>query len=449
MNMTTEKPEWASQTSFIFAASAAAIGLGNIWRFPYLVGENGGGVFVITYLICVVLLALPLLLAEIILGRIGQKNPMAAFAQTAKRSNKSKLWGLVGFLSILTGFFIMTYYVVIGGWVADYTLRALFGQFAHATQQSSQLAFKQLQSNPYEMLAATSFVVFLSFAINVLGIKNGIERAVRIMFPALLLIMIFLLFYAITTGEFTHALAFLFEPKPQEFTYKTILLALGQAFFSLNIGMGVTIMFSAYLPRKVSSTSATICIAIADTGFALLAGMIIFPIVFAHHMQPSAGPSLIFQTLPIAFGSMKGGSIIAVLFFFMLFFAAFSSIVSILETPICWLIETFKIKRIWAVSIVMLACWLISFLSIGSFSHKELFSITDKTYFDHIDFITAGICLPLVGLFTAIFCGWSLKKELIKEFLHWHLNSSWYRIWKGLLRYFAPIAIIIILLTQI
>jgi len=447
--MNTNKPEWASQTSFIFAASAAAIGLGNIWRFPYLVGENGGGVFVITYLLCVVLLALPLLLSEIILGRLGQKNPMATFCDTAKRSNKSRWWGLVGLLSVLTGFFIMTYYVVIGGWVADYTLRSLTGQFAHATQASSQLAFKQLQDNPYEMLASTTFVVFVSFIINILGIKRGIERAVRIMFPALLLIMLFLLFYSMTTGYFDEALAFLFKPNKAEFTFKTILLALGQAFFSLNIGMGVTIMFSAYLPRKVSSKSATISIALADTGFALLSGLIIFPIVFAHHMQPSAGPSLIFQTLPIAFGNMTGGSVIGTLFFFMLFFAAFSSIISILETPICWLIETFNLKRIWAVTLVMVACWLISFLSIGSFSHKPLFSIADKTYFQHIDFITAAICLPVVGFFTALFCGWFLKKEHIREYLHWDCQSKWYKIWQGLLRYFAPIAILIILLTSV
>lgn len=447
--MTSEKPQWASQTSFIFAASAAAIGLGNIWRFPYLVGENGGGVFVITYLICVALLGIPLVLAEIIIGRIGQNNPMAAFADCAKHSNHSRLWGLVGLLSILTGFLIMTYYIVIGGWVVDYTLRAMIGQFSHVTEAASKLAFKQLQNDPYEMLAATTFVIFASFAINILGIKNGIEKAVRIMFPALLLLMIFLLCYAISTGYFEQALSFLFKPKLANFNIKTVLLALGQAFFSLNIGMGVTLMFSAYLPRSVSSTKAAVSIALADTGFALLSGLIIFPIVFAYHMQPSAGPSLIFQTLPIAFGSMPGGSVIATLFFFMLFFAAFSSIISILEPGICWLIETFNMRRITAVALVMLACWLISLLTIGSFSHKVLFSIHDKTYFKHIDFITAALCLPIIGLFTALFCSWFLKKSLIKEYLHWPVNSAWYTLWESLLRYFAPLAIILILLSSL
>ncbi len=448
--MTTEKPQWASQTSFIFAASAAAIGLGNIWRFPYLVGENGGGVFVITYLICVVLLGIPLVLAEIIIGRIGQENPMGAFYHCATRSNRSRLWSLVGFLSIITGFLIMSYYVVIGGWVADYTLRAMFGQFAHATEASSRLAFKQLQDNPYEMLAATTFVVFISFAINLLGIKNGIEKAVRFMFPALLLLMVFLLCYAISTGYFDQALAFLFEPKLKNVTIKTVLLALGQAFFSLNIGMGATLMFSAYLPRGVSSATAAISIALADTGFALLAGLIIFPIVFANHMQPSAGPSLIFQTLPIAFGSLENGaSVVATLFFFMLFFAAFSSVISILEPPICWLIETFHIKRVYAVAIIMFACWLVSFLTIGSFSHKSFFSIQDKTYFEHIDFITSAICLPLIGLFTALFCGWLLKKELIHDYLQWSLDSAWYKLWRNSLRYFSPLAIILILLSSL
>ncbi|PHQ82353.1 MAG: sodium-dependent transporter [Coxiella sp. (in: Bacteria)] len=447
--MSAPKPQWASQMSFIFAASAAAIGLGNIWRFPYMVGENGGGLFVITYLICIVLLALPLIFSEIIIGRDAKCNPMAAFALMAQRSNKSKLWGIVGLLSILTGFFIMTYYVVIAGWVVDYTVRAAIGQFSHATEASSKLAFKMLQSNPYEMLAATSFVILASLAVNMMGIKAGIERAVLFMFPALLIIMFCLLGYAISTGYFHQALNFLFNPSHSKFSIKTVLLALGQAFFSLNIGMGVTLMFSAYLPEGVSTKTAGISIAIADTGFALLAGLIIFPIVFANHLQASAGPSLIFQTLPIAFGHMPGGTIIATLFFLMLFFAAFSSIIAVLEPAICWLIETCHLSRKLAVLIVMMACWLVSFLTIGSFSHKPLFSIQHKTYFEHIDFITASIMLPVIGLSTALFSGWLLKKEIIKNYLKWDTSCFYYKTWEGLLRYFAPLAIILILLSSL
>ena len=442
-------PQWASQTSFIFAASAAAIGLGNIWRFPYMVGENGGGVFVITYLICVALLAVPLLLAEIIIGRIGKSDPMTAFADSAKRSGASKFWGIAGLLSIVTGFLIMSYYVVIAGWVIDYTFRSMFGQFSVVTDASAKLTFKMLQDNPQEMLAATSAVILASLAINTLGIKNGIERAVMIMFPALLILMILLLVYAISTGDFSQAVDFLFKPDMHEVTYKTILLALGQAFFSLNIGMGVTLMFSAYLPRKVSSTTAAISIALADTGFAILAGLIIFPIVFANHLQPSAGPSLIFQSLPIAFSHMPGGNIIATLFFFMLFFAAFSSIISVLEPMIALLMNKLHLRRGYAVLITTFACWLLSFLTIGSFSNKPLFSIADKTYFQHIDFVTAAILLPLVGLLTAIFCGWRLKQHLIKDYLHWRTSSPWYIVWKSLLRYFAPLAILIILISGI
>lgn len=438
---------WSSRISFIFAASAAAIGLGNIWRFPYMTGQNGGSAFVLIYLICVLALGLPLLVAEIVIGKTGRANPVRAMANMAKDSGSSRRWGWVGGMTIAAAFFILTYYVVIVGWVLDYSGRAVIGQFHSISESASVSLFTHLKNSRWEMLLTDTLVVFGTLSINILGIKRGLERAVLIMFPALLVLMLILLGYAMTTGKFEYSLHFLFAPDFSKITAKTMLEALGQAFFSLNIAMGVTMMFSAYLPERVPVTSSAVAIAIADTGVALLAGLIIFPIVFAYGLTPSAGPSLIFETLPIAFGQMPYGSFIAALFFIMLFFAAFTSVIALIEPVISWMIETFNIKRPRAVNIACIALWLFSLLAITSFSDPKTFSIDGITYFKGIDFVTASIMLPLGGLFIAVFTGWYLSKELLKKHIDWNVEHPRFKVWRFLLRYFAPVAILLILLA--
>ena len=446
--MNDSSTRWASRVSFIFAASAAAIGLGNIWRFPYMVGQNGGAAFVLIYLLCVIILGMPLLVAEIVIGRVSRTNPARGMSKIAVESNRSKHWGWVGGMTILAGFLILTYYVVIVGWVLNYTGRAVIGQFAHATEASSVHLFKNLQNSHWQMFITDTLVVFGTLCINILGIKRGLERAVLIMFPALLILMLLLLGYAMSMGAFNQAIHFLFTPDLSEVSGNTILLALGQAFFSLNIAMGVTMMFSAYLPDSVPLVSSAIAVAIADTGFALLAGLIIFPIVFAYHLTPSAGPSLIFETLPIAFGKMPYGSLIASLFFIMLFFAAFSSVIALLEPAVTWLIQTTQMSRKRAVTLCCLVLWLLSLAAIASFTHPKLFSIHGITYFKATDFLTASIMLPLGGLLIAIFCGWRLAKPLLHHHVQWNTQSFAYRAWQIMLRFFAPVAILLIFLTS-
>ncbi len=439
---------WSSKLTFIFAAAAAAIGLGNIWRFPYMTGTNGGGAFVLIYLGFVIALGIPLLTAEVLLGRMGRKNPAASIADLAEQSNKTRLWGWLGGLTILAGYLILTYYVVIVGWVVDYLFRALLGEFANATLVSSLKDFRELQASHWEMLLTTSGVMLATMAILVLGIKRGLERAVMFMFPALLILMLVLLGYAMTTGSFGKGITYLFEPDFSRITAKIVLMALGQAFFSLNIAMGVTIMFSAYLPKKVSIPSSVVAITIADTGVALLAGLIIFPIVFANHLKPGAGPSLIFKILPLAFKHLPYGSVIAALFFLMLFFAAFSSVIAVIEPSIAWLIENCRMSRAKAVLISGGVCWLLSLGTIASFSYPKHLHIFGKSFFQIIDFVTAGIMLPIGGLLLAIFTGWLLYKRLIQQTVAWNTQSIWYRLWQVLLRYFTPIAILFILLTS-
>ncbi|MCH9769267.1 MAG: sodium-dependent transporter [Gammaproteobacteria bacterium] len=441
--------EWSSQLSFIFAASAAAIGLGNIWRFPYIVGQNGGGAFVLMYLLAVLLLGVPLIIAEVVLGRMGRKNAIATFASLAKQSKRSSLWGLIGALNILSGFLIMTYYVVIAGWVLDYLFRAGIGEFHNITEAGSLLAFNQLKSSPWQMLLTDTIVCASAIGILMLGLKRGLERAVMIMFPALLILLALLLIHSITHGSFARTIHFLFSANFHAVTAKTALIALGQAFFSLNIAMGVTITFSAYLPKRNSITQAAYAVVIADTGFAILAGLIIFPIVFAYHLKASAGPSLIFKTLPLAFGHMAFGHVVASLFFLMLFFAAFSSIIAVLEPSIDWLQANRGFNRKKAVLGAGTICWLLSLGAIGSFSHPHIFQIFHVSFFKALDFTTAAIMLPIGGLLIAVFAGWLLCPHLLLTELNWSLQNVWVRIWRFILRYFAPLAILFILLGSL
>ena len=446
--MTGTSTRWGNRMAFIFASSAAAIGLGNIWRFPYMTGENGGGAFVLLYLGFVAILGIPLLIAEILIGRIGRANPAQAFCYLAKQAHQHKSWSIVGGLTIAAGFLILTYYVVIVGWVMDYIVRSAIGQFHHISQVESLAAFNMLKDSPWQMLLTDTLVIGLAVTINILGIKRGLERAVMILFPLLLLLLLLLLVFAMNTDGFHESVMYLFAPDIDEVTSSTILHALGQAFFSLNIAMGITIMFSAYLPHNMHLPTAAIAIAISDTLFALLAGLIIFPIVFTYHLTPSAGPSLIFQTLPIAFGKMPLGSIIATAFFIMLFFAAFTSVIALFEPAISWLEETWQLTRPRAVILAAMVCWLISLPIIGSFSNPSYFQFYGFTIFQSIDYLTAAIMLPLGGIFIAIFCGWVLKKHYLKQQLNWIVNG-WYHIWQIIMRYVAPLAILFILLTSL
>jgi len=440
---------WNSRISFIFATAAAAVGLGNIWRFPYLAGQYGGGAFVLVYIFFVIILGLPLMTSEVMLGRIGRSNPITAISNVAKLVNRSPWWGLIGGLTVLAAFLILTYYVVIAGWVLDYFVRALLGHFKNATEMTAISDFKALQASHWQMLASDTAVMFATIGVMALGIKHGLERTVMIMFPALVLILLVLLGYAMTTGSFQRGVIFLFHPDFYALTPKVVLVALGQAFFSLNIAMAVIIMFSAYLPEKTPIMSSVVAVCFSDTAIAILAGLVIFPVVFANHLQPASGPSLIFRTLPIAFGQLPFGNIIGALFFLLLLFAAFTSAISLIEPTVSWIIEKFALSRTKAVLLAGITCWILSFGTIASFSHAKQIHIYGITFYKAIDFLTSAIMLPLGGFFIAVFTGWLLPKQTIHDQLGWNVDTGWFRLWRWIKRYFVPIAIALILLSSL
>ena len=446
--MTTSTVRWASRLSFIFAASSASIGLGNIWRFPYLTGDNGGSAFVLVYLSFIILLGLPLIIAEMVIGRMGRGNPSQAIKHIAKQSHRSRWWGLVGGLTIITAFLILSYYIVIIGWVLDYFIRGLTGQFQHITESQAVNTFANLQSSHWRMLLESTGVVLATVGVIIFGVKRGLERAIMFMFPALLVLMVTLLIYAITTPGFHEGLLFLFSPDFSKLTGHTVLIALGQAFFSLNIAMAVTMMFSAYLPKESPIVSSAIAVTIADTGFALMAGLIIFPIVFTFHLPPNAGPSLIFETLPIAFGQLPFGTLIASVFFLLLFFAAFTSSIALIEPAVAWLMERWQLSRQKAVGLAGCACWVLSLGTILSFTQPKSFLWMGKTMYEWIDFITANILLPFGGIMIAVFVGWMIRASLFENTLRWSAQKTGFQLWQVMLRFFAPVAILLILLAS-
>ncbi len=445
-----DKPiRWTSRTSFIFATAAAAVGLGNIWRFPYLAGENGGGAFVLIYLFFVVALGIPLMTSEVILGRMGRSNPARALQNVAVSVHRSPHWGWLGGLTILAGYLILTYYVVISGWVLDYFFRGVLGQFRNSTEMSAINEFTLLQSNPWQMFVTDTVITGATIGVIALGIKRGLERTVLFMFPGLLLLLLILIGYAMTTGHFQEAVRFLFKPAWHEVTARVALIALGQAFFSLNIAMGIIIMFSAYLPKNIPIAGSVVAVCLMDTAVAVLSGLVIFPVVFANHLAPSAGPSLIFRTLPLAFGHIPYGNFIGALFFLLVLFAAFTSTISLLEPAVAWLMEKYKLSRIKAVGLAGIVCWMLSLGTIASFSHGEHFHIFGVTFFRAIDFMTSDVMLPIGGILIAVFTGWLLPSKSIEETFGWSSKNFWFRCWRFIKRYFAPIAIGFILLMSL
>lgn len=441
--------QWSSRWTFILAATGSAVGLGNIWKFPYIAGENGGGAFVLVYLLCIACIGIPLMMAEIMIGRRGRQNPVNTFRSIAKEENKSTSWGLAGSLGIVAGFIILSYYSVIAGQAIAYIFRSFSGVFDGVTADGAHHIYLSLTQDPERLLAWHTVFMVLTMVVVARGVKSGIERFVKYIMPVLFALLLMLVGYAANTGDyFTQGLNFLFTPDFSKLTAHAVLTAMGHAFFTLSLGMGAIMVYGSYLSKTTSIVKVSIWIALTDTVVALLAGMAIFPLAFANDLTPGVGPGLIFETLPIAFGHMDGGAFFGGLFFLLLVFAAWSSAISIVEPVIAWLVENTKISRRRASVTTGFAIWLLGLLTVFSFNIGENWILFGKTMFELLDYITANILLPLGGLLTAIFAGWVISKNNSKNELAIQapfLNS----LWRVLIRYITPLGIIIVFLNVI
>lgn len=450
--------QWSSRWAFILAATGSAVGLGNIWRFPYLTGENGGGAFVLVYLFCVILVGIPIMMAEILLGRRGRQSPIHTMDTLAKEEGLSQHWHLLGWMGVVSGFIILSYYSVIAGWTLAYIFRTGAGVFVDADATLTKQIFTDLVSDPEKLLAWHTAFMVMSVIVVSRGVKNGLEQAVKFLMPALFILLLVMVGYAMSTEKFMEGITYLFVPDFERLADKNFfsdifLPALGQAFFSLSIGMGAIMIYGSYLSQKSSITFNCFTIAIADTSVAILAGIAIFPIVFTYGLEPAGGPGLIFITLPIAFGQMPFGTFFGCLFFVLLLFAAWTSAISLLEPAVTWLVENRNMSRVKAAALAGAIAWLLGLITVLSFNHWAFsFSfagaVKENGLFDIFDILTSNIMLPIGGLLVAIFASWLMSRTSTVEELGLGDGAA-YKAWRFAVRYIAPFGVIIIFLNAI
>ena len=438
--------EWSSGWAFILAASGSAVGLGNIWKFPYLVGENGGGAFVLIYLICVAVIGIPIMMAEVMLGRRGRQSPINTMRTLAAEEGLSRHWKWLGWAGVVAGFLILSYYSIIAGWTLAYVFRTGSGAFTGASAEAVGMAFNDFVADPERLLAWHTIFMVMTMVVVSRGVRGGLEQAVRYLMPALVLLLLLLVGYAMNTGFFIEGLKFLFSPDFSKITGWGVLAAMGQAFFSLSLGMGAIMVYGSYLPRRASIARSSISVAVADTSVAILAGIAIFPIIFANGLDPGQGVGLVFKTLPLAFGQMPGGAFFGTLFFVLLVCAAWTSSISLVEPAVAWLVENRSMTRVKASVLVGTAIWLLGLGTLFSFNLWSGYTLFGKmTFFDILDFLTANIMLPAGGLLIAVFAGWLMSRKASKQELAIG-DDAGYRAWQFLVRYITPLAVITVLL---
>ncbi len=443
--------QWNSRWTFVLAAAGSAVGLGNIWKFPYIAGENGGGAFVLVYLACICLIGVPIMIAEIMLGRRGRQNPVMTMETLAQEEGTSTNWKYLGLIGVLAGFIIVSYYSVIAGWAVSYVFKSAAGLFVHDDPQVVIGLFGGLVSSAEQLLLWHTIFMIMTILVVVRGVKSGIERAVTLLMPGMFVILLMLVVYAMFQGSFVEGFNFLFSADFSKLTRASVLTAVGHAFFTLSLGMGAIMIYGSYLPANVSIVKAGFMVAAADTVIALLAGLAIFPIVFVNGLDAGSGPGLVFQTLPIAFGQMPGGIVIGTLFFVMLVFAAWTSSISLIEPGITFLIEQKNMGRGKACALIGVSTWLLGIVTVLSFN-KWAFTFTfageEKTegMFDILDILTTNIMLPLGGLCIAVFVGWKMSQASSMEELGLRRSNIGYQIWLFLLRFVIPVVLLIIML---
>jgi NSS family neurotransmitter:Na+ symporter len=425
--------------------------MGNIWRFPYVLGENGGSAFLFIYLAFALGIGLPLLITEITIGRRGQSSATGSYRAVAAVCGRSKAWGHVGTLGIFCAFVILSYYTVISGWTLDYFVKAASGALNGVDAETSGALFSGLLNNPGVLIFWNTVVHLLIIFIIRRGVQAGIESAVKILMPALFVSLLIMVIYGIVAGDMVSAMKFLLEPDFSKVTFSTAMMAIGQAFFSIGIGMGSLVVFGAYMPKDFSIVRSATAVILLDTGVAVVAGLAIFPLVFQYGLDAGSGAGLIFQTLPLAFGQMPGGQIFGSIFFVLLISAALSSCIGLAEGVVNWVDEHWGISRKKGILYVVGAAWLLGILSIMSLGEWSNFypldfipSYDGKSIFNALDHLAANNLLLFGGALSAIFFGWLVPKALKLEEMD-VADGPLFALWRFLIRFVIPPVLIVVL----
>jgi len=432
-----ERGEWGSRLGFILAAAGSAIGLGNIWRFPYVAGENGGGAFLVLYLVCVLFIGVPVMVAELTIGRFSRRNPVGAFEVIRPGSP----WKIVGYLGVFTGICILSYYTVMAGYTLGYIVKTLIGD---------RMPFESFTANP--ILSLSLFAVFSILTVLVVqgGVKNGIERWAKILMPVLLFLLVVLIIRSVTLEGSSRGLSFYLKPDFSKVTGKTILAALGQAFFSLSLGMGAMITYGSYLSKKDNIVTSSGYVALFDTLIAIMAGLLIFPALFSMNMSPSEGPGLVFKVLPVIFNTIPGGHLVGASFFLLLSIAALTSTISLLEVVTAYLVDEKHFLRRRAVWIVALVCFCLgvpSALSQGIVPRLGRLPLVNMSFLGFMDWWFGNIMLAIGAVLISIFFGWVWKtRRAAAEILEGYPGFERFApALDLLLKFFCPACIIVLL----
>ncbi|MDR3158325.1 MAG: sodium-dependent transporter [Zoogloeaceae bacterium] len=446
MSSGAPRSTWSSRWAFILVTIGSAVGLGNIWRFPYMTGAQGGSAFVLVYLLCVALVGLPLLMAEILIGRRGRGNPVSAMLKVAEENGASSWWGVLGWGGVLGALLILAYYSVVAGWIVEYMYQAIAG-VKILTPEAAAQEFAGLMADPLRLIFWHTVFLALTVGVVARGVISGIERASLLMMPALFAILLFLVLWGGMVGNMRAAWHFMFDFKPELLTGQVVLSAMGHAFFSLSLGMGVIMAYGSYLDKHSSIAHNSFWIALADTLVGLLAGLAIFSLTFAHGLEASSGPGLVFHTLPLVFAHMPGGRVVGSLFFLLVLFAAWTSAISLAEPFVAWVTERLGVHRAVAAWGTGFAVWLPGVAVCLSFNDWSGWKLFGLNLFDQLDYLTSRILMPLSGLAVALFAGWIMSRENAQDEIR--LPAAQFQLWRQVLRYVTILAIVLVFVYRL
>lgn len=446
MHHSQHRATLGGKLSAVLVAAGSSVGLGNIWRFPYVAGDNGGGAFLIIYVLCVLLLGLPVMVAEFSIGRASKRNAVGAYRALNPR------WSFLGYNGVLAAFLILGFYFVVSGWTAEYMVHSVTGSLAKfSTPEEYGSIFQNFISNPWRPVLYTALFVLATHFVIALGVQKGIERSSKVLMPLLFVILIALAIHAMTMPGSAEGLKFFFKPDFSKVTASTFLVALGQAFFSLSIGLGTMVTYASYFKPDTNLRHTALNVTILDTMVAILAGVMIFPAVFSAGIEPTSGPSLVFITLPGIFNTMPLSMVWSAVFFLLLVIAALTSTISLHEVITAYLHEEWHLSRraaAWTTTAATMALGAVASLSLGLLGDWKICGLN---IFDSLDYVTANILLPLGGFFTCIFVGWRLDREVLKAQItnNGALKFRIYRVYIFLLRYVCPIILLLIFLDNL